>query len=1053
MRKGHNDEDNSPKDKGDTWVSYSDLFTSLSIIFLTMFVFALLQAGLNKLEKIQAKKDINKRLEGKIPKSLSNKIKSQEDKLNKAVKEFEQHDKVISEKVLELNFLSSKIKEQNKVIKSVLNEQKQTHGVMQELRQQVEQKRDQVLKLQQTVEYNESELKNIKTRFVNSKKEVNQLEKDLEQKTKEIINNENVISNMQNSMSNLEFELRDREERMKETTGNLVEKNKIITETQELLRSKISDLERNKDALQKSNTKIKELRSKVDSISGRLESQELVIKQKNMMLDDLNKQITTKENSINSISKSLENAEKEIIIKQQTVNQLEEEKTKNLKNYTKLTSDLKKIREQAKSKSASLEKVISQNQDLLFQLKQKDKKIGAFEKENSILKESERLLREDNKSVSKELEALVKNKKQSERARQDLQESYAKSRQKVDDFQKKNQYLETIQQDLTIKTKELQASLVNTESLKKTLLEDLKESKNEKNILKDEILKISKINNQLKGKVNQLTGEVEKSSSKLKSAIVENKKLAQFNQGLDRKIQDITEKYNGMVDVNDKLEGNIKSLMAENKVVREQNKDVNQLANDLKEKLEKSALQSKRYAEQNKELNTKISHLISKKNELEKDLGLNLSKVSSVIEKNKNLKSMVSKIKTQKINAENTNQTLEGKLKESMKRISKTESENNVLKEKLKSIESQNQSILAEKNAAEAGLKDMISKRGSYEESNKSLKNKLKESLAKNNQFKKDNQKLLSKLSETSKVKRGITSTRDELQGKNEKLVNANMSLKAQLESYLKKQNDLQSQIASCENNTGKFKAKCLKDKNELMAKNKYLEKIIANGKVNVKDLKGKITHQIADNLSHKFKERGLKINTDPKSGIVTLVMDDNFLFKHGSAKLTKSVRKKLKELIPVYTKGIFENSKIAEAIDSIEVIGHASPVFNKRFVSPYDIYSYAYKFNMKLSYLRANNIKNFISSSVFGEFEHKDNLVSKFVTRGRGYSKPLFTKINQKIISKTYKGRIPRRIPSSLKIKKSKGCGPFDCKRSRRVEIKFNVKDDKATLIEAYFK
>ena len=60
MRKGHNDEDNSPKDKGDTWVSYSDLFTSLSIIFLTMFVFALLQAGLNKLEKIQAKKDINK---------------------------------------------------------------------------------------------------------------------------------------------------------------------------------------------------------------------------------------------------------------------------------------------------------------------------------------------------------------------------------------------------------------------------------------------------------------------------------------------------------------------------------------------------------------------------------------------------------------------------------------------------------------------------------------------------------------------------------------------------------------------------------------------------------------------------------------------------------------------------------------------------------------------------------------------------------------------------------------------------------------------------------
>jgi len=60
MHKKNNQEEEQPKDKGDTWVSYSDLFTSLSIIFLTMFVFALLQAGLNKVEKIQIKKRTKK---------------------------------------------------------------------------------------------------------------------------------------------------------------------------------------------------------------------------------------------------------------------------------------------------------------------------------------------------------------------------------------------------------------------------------------------------------------------------------------------------------------------------------------------------------------------------------------------------------------------------------------------------------------------------------------------------------------------------------------------------------------------------------------------------------------------------------------------------------------------------------------------------------------------------------------------------------------------------------------------------------------------------------
>ena len=38
-------DDNDNKDDGSVWTSYSDLFTTVAIIFLVMFVFALIKAG------------------------------------------------------------------------------------------------------------------------------------------------------------------------------------------------------------------------------------------------------------------------------------------------------------------------------------------------------------------------------------------------------------------------------------------------------------------------------------------------------------------------------------------------------------------------------------------------------------------------------------------------------------------------------------------------------------------------------------------------------------------------------------------------------------------------------------------------------------------------------------------------------------------------------------------------------------------------------------------------------------------------------------------------
>ena len=54
-------------DKGSIWTSYSDLFTAVAIIFLVMFVFALLRTSVMSLKTVQEQKNQKEYYEGKIP--------------------------------------------------------------------------------------------------------------------------------------------------------------------------------------------------------------------------------------------------------------------------------------------------------------------------------------------------------------------------------------------------------------------------------------------------------------------------------------------------------------------------------------------------------------------------------------------------------------------------------------------------------------------------------------------------------------------------------------------------------------------------------------------------------------------------------------------------------------------------------------------------------------------------------------------------------------------------------------------------------------------------
>jgi len=57
MNRGKKKSRKKEQDSGSVWTSYSDMFTTMSVIFLVMFVFALLRTGVKVVELVKTKNE------------------------------------------------------------------------------------------------------------------------------------------------------------------------------------------------------------------------------------------------------------------------------------------------------------------------------------------------------------------------------------------------------------------------------------------------------------------------------------------------------------------------------------------------------------------------------------------------------------------------------------------------------------------------------------------------------------------------------------------------------------------------------------------------------------------------------------------------------------------------------------------------------------------------------------------------------------------------------------------------------------------------------------
>jgi DNA repair exonuclease SbcCD ATPase subunit len=182
---------------------------------------------------------------------------------------------------------------------------------------------------------------------------------------------------------------------------------------------------------------------------------------------------------------------------------------------------------------------------------------------------------------------------------------------------------------------------------------------------------------------------------------------------------------------------------------------------------------------------------------------------------------------------------------------------------------------------------------------------------------------------------------------------------------------------------------------------------------------------KLAATIQNNFKKAGVTAEVDSRTGDVLLSFGDEY-FETSKYDLKPKMMEILKKFMPIYSESLLKDKKIAEKIESVEVIGFASPTYKGKYVDPSSLASTdraAVNYNLDLSYNRAREIFRFIFD--------QDKITYK-------YQKPLLPLVKVTGRSFLAEGVKGRGLESGLS--NADYCKKFNCKKEQKVIIKFTL-------------
>lgn len=183
----------------------------------------------------------------------------------------------------------------------------------------------------------------------------------------------------------------------------------------------------------------------------------------------------------------------------------------------------------------------------------------------------------------------------------------------------------------------------------------------------------------------------------------------------------------------------------------------------------------------------------------------------------------------------------------------------------------------------------------------------------------------------------------------------------------------------------------------------------------------------IAGEIQKGFAKAGIKADIDMQTGDVVLDFGQAY-FDSDSDRLKREMKGVLERAMPIYSKSLLGNPKVSDKISAVEIIGFASPTYQGRFVDPNSSRAEdkaAIKYNMDLSYRRANAIFSYILDEGNVKFDHQRELLALMKVSGRSFLEVM--KVQN------------RNVASAAEF-----CRVNDCKKAQRVIIRFNMDQKK---------
>ena len=185
----------------------------------------------------------------------------------------------------------------------------------------------------------------------------------------------------------------------------------------------------------------------------------------------------------------------------------------------------------------------------------------------------------------------------------------------------------------------------------------------------------------------------------------------------------------------------------------------------------------------------------------------------------------------------------------------------------------------------------------------------------------------------------------------------------------------------------------------------------------------------LAQAIKKNFADAGVSASVDEKTGDVVINFQNEY-FETGSSDLKNGMKQILQKTFPVYAKSLLQNPAVAKHISSVEIVGFASPTYKGKSVDPESLSPEnreAVNYNMDLSYQRAKAIFEHVFDTNKMQFQYQRDLLPMVKVSGRSY---------------LASDRLSGRTPAALKPGED-FCSVFDCKKSQRVIVKFNLKEE----------